>query len=79
MKVKKVKKYNVDKELAAVKRLLQTIEDDKSLPTFLDFFIECLVLGNSENVNLKVMYPKVYKKLSTWLKAHNKKILAMRK
>ena len=79
MKIKNVNKYNIEKELAAVKRLLKTIENDKSLPTFLDFFIECLVSENAENVNLKIMYPKIHRKLSTWLKEHNKKILAMGK
>lgn len=76
---KKVKGYNVKRELAKFGRVFRGIENDKSLPTFGNFFMECLILGTAENVNLKVMYPKVYKKLSTWLKQHNAKILAMRK
>ena len=77
-KPKKVKGYNVNKELAKVNRVFWSIKNDKSLPTFLNFFLECLVKGVAENVNLKVMYPGVYKKLNTLLQDHKAKILAMR-
>jgi hypothetical protein len=62
-----------------VERIFRSIENDKSLPSFLDFFLECLINGNAENVNLKVMYPGVYKKLITVLRDHKAKILVMRK
>jgi len=78
-KPKKVKGYNVDKELAKVRRLFKSIENDRTLPTFLNFFLECLLTGTAENVNLKKMYPKVYKKLDTFLQEHQAKILAMQK
>jgi len=77
-KSKIVKGYNVKKELAKVDKLFKSIAQDKTLPTFGNFFMECLILGTAENVNLKVMYPKVYKRCSIWLKEHRKKILAMR-
>ncbi len=76
---KKVKGYNTDKELAKVKQLFKSIENDKNLPTFLNFFLECLLTGTAENVNLKKMYPKVYKKLDTFLQEHRAKILALQK
>jgi hypothetical protein len=78
-KPKNVKGYNVDKELAKVKRLFKRIERDKTLPTFLNFFLECLIMGTAENVNLKKMYPKVYKNLNTFLGSNKAKILATRK
>ena len=78
-KPKKVKGYNVDKELAKVRRLFKSIENDRTLPTFLNFFLECLLTGTAETVNLKKMYPKVYKKLNTLLLEHKAKVLAMRK
>lgn len=78
-KREKVKGYDVIKELAKVNKLFQSIDTDKSLPTFSNFFMLCLILGTAENVNLKLMYPRVYKKLHTLLKDHNTRILAMRK
>lgn len=78
-KIKKVKDYNTERELAKVELVFRSIENDKSLPSFIDFFMECLMSGTAENVNLKVMYPKVYKKLNILLKEHTVRILAMRK
>lgn len=49
-------------------------EKDKTLPTFGDHFMLCLMLGIAENVNLKKMYPKTYFKLSRWLEEHNRRI-----
>ena len=77
-KSKKEKGYDVQKELRKVDKLFQSIVEDKNLPTFCNFFLECLILGTAENVNLKTMYPKVYKKLDDWLREHKDKILAMR-
>ena len=77
-KSKIVKGYNVKKELAKVDKLFKSIAQDKTLPTFGNFFMECLIRGTAENVNLKVMYPKVYMRCSVWLKEHREKILAMR-
>ena len=78
-KTKKVKGYNVDKELAKVKRLFNSIENDRTLPSFLNFFLECLLTGTAEKVNLKKMYPRVYKKLDNFLQEHQAKILALQK
>ncbi len=78
-KHKKATDYDVKKELEKVDRIFRSIENDKSLPTFGNFFVECLLMGIAENVNLKIMYPKVYKKLDTFLKEHQAKILALRK
>jgi len=75
----KVKNYNVKKELAKVEMVFRSIENDKSLPTFGNFFMQCLVMGIAEKVNLKVMYPKMYKKLNAVLKEHNANIMTTRK
>ena len=79
IKRKRVKGYNVNKELAKVDKVFRSIKNDKSLPTFGNFFMLCLILGAAEKVNLKVMYPRVYKKLNTLLQDHDAKILMMRK
>ena len=78
-KGKSVKGYNLKEELRGVDKLFADIKRDKTLPTFGEHVMLCIVLGTSENVNLKGMYPKLHKKLSDWLFAHNAKILAMRK
>jgi hypothetical protein len=76
-KPKKVKGYNVKKELRKADLLFKSIAQDKSLPSFGSFFMLCMIMGTAENVNLKVMYPKVYKKCNIWLKEHREQILAM--
>ena len=76
-KPNKVKGYNVDIELAKAQKLFKSIAQDKTLPTFGNFFMECLIRGTAENVNLKVMYPNVYKRCSIWLKDHRAKIIAV--
>ena len=43
-----------------VKRL-SDIENGKVLPTFEEFFKLCILYGLGENVNLKEMYPTLYK------------------
>ena len=78
IKRKKVKSYNTAQELRKADRLFKSIAEDKSLPSFGSFFMLCLILGIAENVNLKTMYPKVYKNCSAWLKEHRKQIVAMR-
>ena len=75
-KPNKVNGYNVDIELAKAQKLFKSIAQDKTLPTFGNFFMECVIRGTAENVNLKVMYPKVYKRCSIWLDEHREKILA---
>ena len=74
----KVKGYNTTKELRKADLLFKRIAEDKDLPSFGSFFMLCLILGTAENVNLKKMYPKVYKNCSVWLKEHREHILAMR-
>ena len=48
------------KELAAVDKLFAELERSKLLPTFTEFFIACLMLGEGECVNLKKMFPWLY-------------------
>jgi len=74
-----VKSIDVDKELAAIDALFKKLENDKSLPTFGQHFMHCLMFGIGRNVDLKALYPKTYKELSAWLVQHNRKILAARK
>lgn len=78
-KRKSVKGYNLKKELKGVDRLFADIKKDKTLPTLGEHVMLCIVLGTSEHVNLKGMYPKLHKKLSSWLFAYNSKILELRK
>jgi len=73
-----VKNTDIDKELAEVDKLFKRLENDKSLPTFGQHFMYCLIFGIGERVNLKTLYPKHYKELSTWLQRHNEKILSGR-
>ena len=78
IKRRKVKAYDVNKELAKVDKVFRSIKNDKTLPTFGNFFMLCLIQRTAENVNLKMMYPRVYKKLNTLLEDHDAKILLMR-
>jgi len=79
MKNRFVKRRNVGKELAEVDKLFQKLDHDKSLPTFGQHFMYCLVFGISERVNLKKLYPTTHRKLSDWLAKHNQKIHALKK
>jgi hypothetical protein len=78
-KIRKVKGYNVERELAKIDRVFRSIDKDRSLPTFLNFFLECLICGTAQKVNLKLMYPKIYVKLDKLLKEHKARVLALRK
>ena len=40
-------------------KLFRDLEHDKTLPTFGDHFMTCLMLGTAERVNLKKMYPGI--------------------
>jgi len=77
-KKQSVKGDAIDKELAAVDMLLRKLENDKSLPTFGQHFIYCLVFGIGRNVDLQKLYPKTYKNLNAWLVVHNQKISGKR-
>jgi hypothetical protein len=76
-KHRKVKGYGVKTELKKIDKLFAGLEKDKALPTFLDFYLTCLILGTAERVNLKAMYPKTHAKLTKVLERHRAKILAM--
>ena len=78
-KVKKIKSYDTKTELRKIEKLFADIAKDKDLPTFGDFFMECILLGIAENVNLKLMYPETYLKLSVFLAEHRAMILAAQK
>jgi hypothetical protein len=69
----------IDKELAAVDQLFRKLDTDKSLPTFGQHFMYCLIFGIARRVDLQKLYPKTYKELSAWLTRHNQRILAIRK
>ncbi len=55
------------KQLKGVDEMFEVLERDKQLPRFPEFLIACLVMGNSECVNLKKMFPKHCKALDAWL------------
>lgn len=59
------------KKLAAIDALFNELSNDKKLPTFVDFFIESIALGTSENLNLKKLFPRHHKKVTKWLSAHS--------
>ena len=56
-------------QLKGVDALFDVLEKDKRLPSFPEFFMTCLIMGNAECVNLKTMFPKLYSDLSAWLTA----------
>jgi hypothetical protein len=62
------------KELAKVDALMNELKNDKSLPTFTDHFLKCMIFGIAEHVNLKKMYPKQYMKIGKFLAEHDRKI-----
>ncbi len=57
------------KQLKGVDEMFEVLEKDKGLPSFPEFFISCLLMGTSECINLKTMFPKLHKDLSVWLTA----------
>ena len=61
-----------------INKLFATLESDKSLPTFADHFVQCILLGTARNVDLKKMYPGLYVKLEKWIAGHHKHILAQK-
>lgn len=78
-KLEKVNSDNLDMELAEVDKLFRELEKDKTLPTFGDHFMTCLILGTAKNVNLQKMYPRTYFKLCKWLERHNRRIALWQK
>ena len=71
-----VKRHSEARELERISKLFRTLERDKSLPTFGEHFVFCLLSGIAERVNLKKLYPKTYRKLSLALKRHAALVLA---
>lgn len=59
-KRKKVKSPQLKKEFKQIDALFAALEKNKKLPTFGKFFVDCVLLGIEERVNLRVLYPKVY-------------------
>ena len=68
----------IQKKLQEVDKLFAELENDKSLPTFGEHFMYCLIFGIGRKVDLQALYPKHYKKLNAWLKQHNQQILSER-
>lgn len=75
-KPKTIKGYDIGKELKKIERLFRDMEKDKSLPTFGEHFVFCLLSGIAERVNLKKLYPKTHRKLSTALRRHTALIMS---
>jgi hypothetical protein len=73
----KATRGTIKRDFDRVEKLFRQLEKDKTLPTFGDHFMRCLILGTAEKVNLKTMYPKTYFKLSKWLDHHNKGIIEL--
>jgi hypothetical protein len=77
-KSQQVNSEQLKKELEKIVRFFDELNNDKSLPTFGEHFMYCLSLGIAEKVNLKKMYPVLYKRLSKWLQEHNRRIKGSR-
>ncbi len=56
------------KKVQGIDAVLEVLQKDKRLPTFPELFIACLIIGDAECVNLKTMFPSLYKDLSVWLR-----------
>jgi len=74
-KQKKVKVREVQKGLKNIDALFEELKNDATLPNFGEFVMTCLVMGNAECVNLKLLYPKLYTRLKVWLANHNEEIV----
>jgi hypothetical protein len=77
-KSQQVNSEQLKKELEKIVRFFDELNNDKSLPTFGEHFMYCLSLGIAEKVNLKKMYPGLYKRLNKWLQEHNRRIKGSR-
>ena len=73
MKSTKVTKKTVA-DLKWVDKLFYELNNNKTLPTFIEHFMLCIVLKTSEKVNLKTMYPETHKELETAYKKHISKM-----
>lgn len=74
----KIKWTNFEKaQLDDIDRFIREIEQDKNTPNFVDFFMLCLVTENVESVNLKALYPSLYKTLNDFLKDFNNKTMTL--
>ncbi len=67
----------LDRDLKNISVFFQDLRKDKSLPDFSDFFVKCVLFGIGERVNLKALYPRQYKKVSTFVQKHNATIQAL--
>ena len=75
----KITIYYIIKQLKRVDTLFTSLEKDKTLPTFVEHVALCIILGKSEKVNLRTMYPKVHIKLRKSAIDHNRRIIALRR
>jgi len=69
----------LDKDFKKISVFFRDLRKDRSLPDFADFFVECVLFGTGEMVNLKKMYPAQYKKVSVFLREHNARIRELQK
>lgn len=66
------------KRLKAVEKLFSKLQQDKTLPTFTEHIALCILLGTSESVNLKNMYPKTHSSISKLLQSNNAIVTGLR-
>ena len=79
IKGRKVNRSNINKEFSRIDKLFSDLKKDKSLPTFGEHYLHCLMFGIAEKVNLKKMYPELFVKLSKWLKEHDSIVIDYKK
>jgi hypothetical protein len=73
-KSQEVNSGQFEKDLEQIDKFFKELNKDKSMPTFGEHFMYCLSLGIAEKVNLKKMYPRLYKRLNKWLQEHKRRI-----
>lgn len=61
-------------KLDEISKKFRELEQDEGLPSFGEFLISCLVIGNSECVNLKQLFPEHHRRLSSWLQEQRKSL-----
>jgi hypothetical protein len=56
-------KSRIIRKIKDVDQLFIYLDNHKKLPKFSDFFVECVLLGEAESVNLRKKYPFAYSKI----------------
>jgi len=63
-----------DDTIASALRRYRDIEAGKVLPTLQEFFKICIIYGIGENVNLKELYPTLYRDLKEEIDMRSKQM-----